>query len=634
MSSSRGLVLLVSSVLACAPPQPTPRTSWQRTPPSSGCDVQDGTRCLLPWPNNGFTVLDAATPTGLRVSLQNRVLPNPDSAAPLNRLDGFSVIGGLAVGFPSRISVRTDPRPATAMRLFQATPGENRGSSIALRLSVTADAPGEASLLVGYPLRPMRYETDYVAVVLDEVKDASGVPLVAPRRVKVALGLQKPSDEAEAEWAAFNAPVRALLTDAQVDLARVLRVWEFTTRSAQSVRVPFEVMRTAALEAAKAGAVTIRLDRVNPLLGTALEVRGALEGLPRFTQKTGELALDENQRPVQVGTHATPFRVVLPAGTGPYPIVVYGHGTGGTVYDDTFDKDIIGEGAAKLNLEYSGWTESTVLDTLVGLDKRFTGSERSTGQLVQALVDASALEALLETSLGDLLAQPTLLSVANPAAGRRNDLSRRVYAGGSMGGTLGFVHTLNEPSIRGAVLNVPGAGWTHFVPTSAPFSTLDTLFATTTPSPLDRALSVVMTQGSWDLIDGAAWAGLSTRPKVDFLIQESMGDPVLPNIGTHLVATSSQAVQVGAVLEPVDGVETVAEAVGRTALTQFRISNRETNLIARHGFGGKDTEAGRAARQQIVAFLRSVWAGSPRITVPEGCVRGGLNSCDFGDAVP
>jgi hypothetical protein len=120
-----------------------------------------------------------------RVSLQNHVLPNPDSAAPLNRLDGFSVIGGLAVGFPSPISVRTDPRPATAMR----------------------------------------YETDYVAAVLDEVTDASGTPLTSPRRVKVALGLEKPADEAEAEWAAFNVPVRALLTDAQVDLARVLRVW-------------------------------------------------------------------------------------------------------------------------------------------------------------------------------------------------------------------------------------------------------------------------------------------------------------------------------------------------------------------------------------------------------------------------
>lgn len=326
--------------------------------------------------------------------------------------------------------------------------------------------------------------------------------------------------------------------------------------------------------------------------------------------------------------------MVLPRVTAPFPVVVFGHGTGGTVFDDTFDADILAAGAAKLNLQYDGWTESTVLETLVGLDKRFTGSERSTGRLLQSLADASAIEASLSGALGDALSRPALLGVANPAAGAREDPSRRVYAGGSLGGTLGFVHALTEPSVRAAVLNVPGAGWTHFVPTSGPFSTLDALFATTTPSAVDRALSVVMTQGSWDPVDGAAWAATGARPDVVMLLQESMGDPVLPNIGTHLVATSSRAVQVGAVLEPVEGVAPVARASGRTALTQFRIPNGITDLIERHGFGGKNTLAGVAAREQIRAFLDSVWAGAPVIAVPPTCVRGGLDSCDFGELAP
>jgi hypothetical protein len=617
-------------VSACGPQGPSPRPVGVRAPLPVGCDAQDPTRCLLPWPNNGFTIKDDSSPTGLRVAIERRWLPSPDSPAPLNRLDGFSVVGALAVGFGGRVQVATGPRRATAMRLFRAT-RDGWGDEVPLRLSTQSDSTSAASLLIGYPLRPLAYDTDYVAVVLDEVTTATGERLPTPHRVEVALGLKPPGDDAERSFAAYHAPTRLLLRDVGVEAGRVLRVWDFTTRSAQGVRAPFEAMREAALAAVSSGSVSVSFSSARPLAGDALELRGVVRGLPRFVDDAGSLGVG---LPSPRGTHEAPLRVVLPTARAPFPFVVYGHGTGGAVNDDTFDADIVAAGAGKLNLEFAGWTETTVLDTLVGLDQRYTGSERSTARLLQSLADASALHALLDGALGDALAAPTLLGVANPAAGQRNDPARRVYAGGSLGGTMGYVHALTEPRVTAAVLNVPGAGWTHFVPTSDPFSALDALFGTTTPSALDRALSVVMSQGSWDPVDGAAWAATGVRPGLVALIQESMGDPVLPNIGTHLVATSSNAVQVGAVLEPVEGVLQQPVSEGRSALTQFRISNRNTDALDRHGFGGRDSTAGRAAREQIRAFFESVWRGAPRITVPPLCTRGGLDSCDFGDEPP
>lgn len=620
MSSLRA-GLLVVTLLGCGPAAPVARLLSDRRPFSTGCDAQDVTRCLLPWPNRAFTVADERTPTGVRVSVERRTLPNPDDPAPLNALDGFSTVSPLAVGFPGPISVRTDARPATAMRLFHVS-----GDEVSLRLSVTSDGPGQASLLVGYPLWPMRPGADYVAVVLDEV-EGSGA---APRQVKLSLGLEPPVDDAERAFVAHQAPVRAVLKERGVEAARVRRVWEFTTRSSERLRRPLESMRLQAIEVARTGGLTVSVAMARALPFDALEVRGSIDGLPRFTKPTGELVLDESGGPLRVGTHSTPFRIVLPRATRPWRLVVYGHGTGGSVYEDTFDRDIVGVGAAKLSLRYDGWTETTAVETLVGLDRRFTGSERSTGRLLQSLADASAIEASLDFALGEVLARPTLDGVVNPAAGVRHAADQHLYAGGSLGGTLGFVHTLTEPTLKAGVLNVPGAGWTHFVVTSSPFSTLDALFATTTPSAIDRALSVVMTQGSWDPVDGAAWAAMEVRPEVVLLIQQSMGDPVLPNVGTHLVATSMKAAQVAEVLEPVERVERVTEAQGRSALTQFRIPNRFTGDLDRHGFGGKDTPAGVAAREQIVAFLESVWSGAPRIVVPPTCRRGGLESCDFG----
>ncbi len=629
----RLLLSIVAAGLAsgCGPRGPAPRPAGVRAPLPVGCDPQDATRCLVPWPNNAYTVKDEATPTGLRVALERRWLPNPDAPEPLNRLDGFSVVGALAVGFDTPVQVATGPARTTAVRVFRASPGEGWGDEVPLRLDAVRDSTSPATLLIAYPLRPLAPGTDYVAVALDEVAGAGGERLEAPRRVQVALALAPPGDDDEAALAAYHAPSRALLRDVGVEPGRVLRVWDFTTRSSESIRAGLEAMRAAALSAVAAGEVTVRFSSAKPLAGDALELRGVVQGLPRFVDDGGTLGPG---LPRALGTRSAPLRVVLPKVSAPYPFVVYGHGTGGTVNDDTFDRDIIGLGAGKLNLEFAGWTEATALDTLVGLDKRFTGSERSTARLLQSLADASALEALLDGALGEALAAPTLLGAANPAAGQRNDPSRRIYAGGSLGGTMGFVHALTEPRVTAAVLNVPGAGWTHFVPTSGPFTALDALFATTTPSALDRALSVVMTQGSWDPVDGAAWAATNVRPGLVALIQASMGDPVLPNIGTHLLATSAGAVQVGAVLEPVEGVARVPLAEGRAALTQFRVSNGATDALERHGFGGRDTSAGRAAREQIRAFLESAWRGAPRITVPPGCVRGGLDSCDFGAEPP
>ncbi len=52
-----------------------------------------------------------------------------------------------------------------------------------------------------------------------------------------------------------------------------------------------------------------------------------------------------------------------------------------------------------------------------------------------------------------------------------------------------------------------------------------------------------------------------------------------------------------------------------------------------HGFAARDTPAGVAAREQIVGFIRSLWAGSMRVTIPSGCAMNTPpGSCDFSSA--
>jgi hypothetical protein len=364
-------------------------------------------------------------------------------------------------------------------------------------------------------------------------------------------------------------------------------------------------------------------------LGSALDVRGRATGLPSFIEADGGVLLDEQGLPSPTTTHDAPFRVVLPPGTGTYPVVVFGHGTGGTVNDTTFDADIVAAGGAKLNLQWDGWTDTTAASTLVSLERPFSGTARSTARLLQSLADAAALEAALPGAFGTLLASPTLGGKPNPAAGRRPDASKLVYAGGSLGGTMGFVHALADPNLHAAVLNVPGGAWTHFVPGSALWETLALVFHGTTPSALDQALGIALTQGNWDPIDGAAWSVFTHRTDTLFLVQESVGDPILPNIGSEMVAVSSGAVQLGGVIVPVWGVPPVAGPVHQTAYTQFKVPASVTDDYGIHGFGAGGTPAGIAARQQISAFITSVWNGAPAIAVPAACATRANQSCDF-----
>jgi hypothetical protein len=627
------VVVLSSFVAACgAAPAPSipDRAAGVRAPRTAACGQLDETRCLLPWPSNEYTVRDESSATGLRVSLSPRSLPIRDTPRSLNRADGFSVATPLAVGFPRAL----DPslhgqKDAKGVRLLLAQPGPDRGTRVPVRLAVVNEEQSSDSLLVVYPLRPLDYESDYVAVVLDEVTAADGTPYEPPALVRVALGVTAPTTDEERALAAYHAPTRALLMEAGIDAARVLRVWDFTTRSAQSVSGPLERMRAASLTAVDAGTLSVEIASTTLFDGDrAIDVRGQVQGLPAFFEADGGFALGEDGLPRQVGVHAAPFRAVVPAGTGSYPVVVYGHGTGGTVNDTTFDEDIVAAGAMKLNLEWGGWTEASTVNTLVGFERVYSGTDRSTGRLLQSLADAAAIQAMLSGSLGEVLGAPTIAGRVNPAVGRTPDLRTPVYAGGSLGGTMGYVLSQSEPSIRFAVLNVPGAAWTHFAPESELWSTLELVFKVSTPSAIDRALGMSMTQTNWDPVDGAAWAALPRQADLMLLVQESIGDPILPNIGSEFLAASSRAVHLGDVIEPIVGVKPVMGPVSGTAITQYRVPAGQSSFGI-HGFAAGNTPAGIAAREQITAFLTSVWAGTPRIDVPPTCAVRPKQSCDF-----
>ncbi|MBX5480460.1 MAG: hypothetical protein IRZ16_01230 [Myxococcaceae bacterium] len=629
---------------ACGPGDPTfrDRAPGERAPLTAACDPIDPSRCALPWPSNTFTVADPSTPTGLKLALERKALPSADEVAFLNLADGFSRLSPLLTAFPGSI----DPSSVgggddTAIRLWVAQPGApDEGAAIPLRILLvpsTSKSKGEETLVVAYPRRPLAPASDHVVVVLDSLRPEGGGSFEADRLTRLSLGLEAPQTDDERQRVAYHAPTRALLARANIDPAHVLRVWDFTTRSKEDPQARLKAMREAAIDAVKTGAVGVAIDDVRlPSDGSVLAiVQGRLTGLPEYRTADGVLSLDEAAMPKAVGVHDAPFRVMIPRGTTDYRMVLYGHGTGGSLDEDTFDEEIAADGLGKANGLFYGWDGATFPNTLIGLGRVQRGVATSSAGLMQALADVSAIEEALNGPLADALAAPLLGDVPNPAAGRRPDATAPIWTGGSLGGTLGLAYSGLSPRVQYAVLNVPGAGWTHFIPGSELFTVLAPSLAVNYQSTLDFWVTMMVSQLLWDDVDGGNWSDDLDADGSVYLLQESMGDPILPNPGSELCAAAVNAAMVGAPLQPIPGVPAPVESVkSHSAITQYRVPASEMGM-AIHGFARFDTIAGEAAREQIAGFIRSALDGAPRIDLPSQCRNNTQpDSCDFSSVPP
>ncbi|MEZ4223287.1 MAG: hypothetical protein R3B13_20245 [Polyangiaceae bacterium] len=630
-------VLGASLLLACgdgegSTPRRADRSPGDRAPLTASCDDLDPTRCLLPWPSNTFTKQDPDSATGLRLAVDAASLPIQDDVLALNAADGFSTATAVVAGFDSEIDpLSLDGADGPSVRLLSAQLGSDEyGKDVALRLGVRLDGTGNVSdsLVVGFPQQVLAPSADYVVVVLDSLRTTQGDAPTASRASQVALGRRKPGTDAEERLRAYHAPTRSLLAEAGVDVAHVVRVWDFTTRSAQGPAQLLRGMREQTMEAVDSGTASVVIDAVT--VGTApiaLVIEGRLKDLPSFVAEDGTPSLAEDGTPIGSRKRDAPFRIVVPEGSGDYPVAMYAHGNGGNFQDTTFDAEVASAGLAKVAIQLTGWHDTVSAGTLLGLRAMYSGSQKASSLLVQALADEAAIQKALGGALGELLAQPVLEGTTNPAAGRKPSTSKIFVTGGSLGGSAQAIHASADPAVAYGVLNVSGAGWTQQLLEGTTFKTLSPFLRTSYESEVDLMLALLHTQGIWDAADGAAWVPLREGTPPVFLVQESIGDPVAPNVVTERLALGIEAAQVRPLLVPIAGLEQVDEAKGRNGITQFKVS--DTDALDIHGFAARNTPAGAAAREQIATFLDTALQGAPRIVVPSGCAATPKGDCDF-----
>src|SRR5436190_12196300 len=101
------LAMLLPAIPVAAAPAP---------PRSPFCDPIDTQQCLLPFPDNFYTVTDATSATGRRLHFPPAAMPKNTSGVPIdptdwNRQDGFSPGSAVMVRIPNLDLARTGIAP-------------------------------------------------------------------------------------------------------------------------------------------------------------------------------------------------------------------------------------------------------------------------------------------------------------------------------------------------------------------------------------------------------------------------------------------------------------------------------------------------------------------------------------------
>ncbi len=568
--------------------------------PSIEAIFGDGTgTALVPYPSDRYAKVDATTKTGLRVDIgahntgDTLVLALPDTVTELNAKDGFSTIGGVAVGFTGPIDIHgivldeeadppvTDPvrdaneytkaeAPFLLVDVDEASP--DKGKAIPLLPRWWAQAKDDYYLtdeytLLAQPAAALRPRTRYVFVVTDALKAADGGEVGRSAAMDAVLS---GGDETP-----YAAEVRDALTTFEtsttVTLDHVVLATAFTTASVHDdvLAVASRARKSPAPALLEPWTVETPMDA-----GGRVRFRAVFEA-PEYRGANGKWQSDKDGAPVVQKKVGMEVFLAFADGTkgGSRPVVMYAHGLGGTKDGSWGTAGRLAELDAAVFAIDSPEHGSRSVDPSKPLIAtfRFFGIDPDTQVFdIEKARDnfrQMASDQLELTRFVGALGSLDLLPVGAPDGIPDLDTSKMLYIGHSFGSVQGPTIFALAPEIKQAVWNVGGAGLMTLLRDSATFGLLvNSLKPEGTP---DGALGrfFAMTQAIVDPGDPLNFARYGTLEGLegvegwtprDVLLQEVVNDSIVPNSTSELLARTAGLVN----MTPVVTVSGLAETTG------------------------------------------------------------------------
>jgi hypothetical protein len=600
-------ITLVAAVAGCVTPGrgggggPGPRYDGEitldLTTDPVACDPLGGDRCLLPFPNDHFTVADASTATGRRVALAPTSTPANAQGVhvdptELNRNDGFSPGSAIVVQLPGVDPVASRLAPITDMGrsldadapivLLDARTGERRPYWAELDVKAPDDAH---RLLFVRPAENLTEGHRYI-VAVRAVVDGAGQPIAptdAFRAYRDRLNTHVPA--VEARRGRMESLFRRL-RGAGVARTDLTLAWDFTVASGDNLSERLLAMRDDAFAQLGDTAPPFTVTRVGP--GTranlATEVEGTFE-VPSYLTGDGSPGTVLNNGdgpgspavPTRNGVYTARFICTIPASAyypdgsaNPTRMMLYGHGLLGSA------REVFGAGS-----RYAGVSNVTTCATWwIGM------SEDDLGPVAAALGDMSLFRTIpdrLQQSmlnvlfLGRLMKHPAGLS-SDPAFQAADgspllDQQNLTFNGVSQGGILGGAVTAVAQDWRRAYLGVAAMNYSTLLDRSIDFDVFAIVLDPSYPDWIDRQQAILLAQMLWDRGENNGYAQhlvadpYRRTPAKQVMLYEAFGDHQVANVATEVMArTLGLGLRVPALaegrspdVEPFWGIEPVVE---------------------------------------------------------------------------
>ena len=514
------------------------------------CDPLDERACLLPWPNDAFTVPDPSTPTGRRLAIHPEATPLNVDGTPIdvtdqNRADGFSPGSAVLALVPDLDVEASGITPSTDVgaSLDDDAPivllDTDTGERVPYWAELDAPAPAGDQVLMIRPAVSLT-EGHRIAVALRELKDTTGAAIAPSEAFTAAVeGTPEPLERAR--------HFRELLADLEttgVSTDGLFLAWDFTVASAQSLSGRALRIRELAYAAVGDDALTFTVTSQTDE-GNIRTVEGTYD-VPNFLTADGApgttLTLDADGLPLQNTDqllYAAPFRCRLPlTASGTQPTIVFGHGLLG----DRGQVDGLSF-AAESNLAGVCGTDEIGMSTsdlpnLAGILADLSKFPQQADRMQQGLLNQQFLGRMLNSAAGFAKDPAFQTADGTPLV----DVGNTVFVGNSQGGILGGAASALSTEWSRVVLGVPGINYSLLLPRSSDWPQFQAIFDTAYTDPVDRVLALQLIQLLWDRGENNGYAQhLTTDPypgieAKQVLLVQAFGDHQVANVSTEVLA--------------------------------------------------------------------------------------------------
>ncbi len=612
-------------------------------------------QCLLPWPNDYYTVRDPKTDTGRRLNLKLASTPENGShvhidPSELNRSDGFSPGAAIVVGIPGLDN-------PTAFRKTGAVPITDMGRSFARKqpvvlidastgkrqliwseLDSNATTPETTNLLI-HPGRNLKEGHRYI-VALRNLRDSAGKRIPAPAGFRPYLNdIQTKIGPVERRRNHFDSIFRTLRKSG-ISRRGLYLAWDFTVASTRNISERMLHIRDDAL--AQLGdrspgngvingappnfTVTDVKTVDDPVPAQELTGSHTTENVREVTgtfqvpcyihpdceaSSAGRFSLNARGLPKRTGgVYNARFTCNIPLsavnetapGSGVWTVdhkvrtSMYGHGLFGD-YTEVHTRNVrqLGNdhGVITCATDFIGMFEDDVLPEAVPALLDISNFPPLVDRLQQGFLDFIFLGRLMANP-GGFAADPAFKFSGSSVVDTEHGL---FYYGNSQGGIAGGALTAVEPDITRTVLYVPGMNYSTLLTRSIDFADYSLVLYPSYPDEGVRPLLLSMIQTMWDRGEPDGYANhmtsspLPKTPAHKVLIEMAYGDHQVANVATEVEA------------------RTIGAPLRRPALDPFRLpTGFKSPFYAMPKLGG----LGGAAARGSGMF---VWDIGPKRTV-------------------